>query len=165
MIFAYIVAVVSAVALTSAYPTGAPTSACFDMIPGHAAEVQKGPAPYTITSAVTAVKAGHSVDVVVSGKTPEDFFRGILLQARQGDKIVGTWTIPPTDTYSQLMNCGEPGNAVTHISRDDKHTLSFSWTAPDDLEGEIVFLVTIVKTYAEFWVKIPSATIQILSQH
>lgn len=53
MMFAYIVAVISAVALTSAYPTGAPTSACFDMIPGHAAEVQKGPAPYTITSAVT----------------------------------------------------------------------------------------------------------------
>nr|Q765V4.1 RecName: Full=Putative defense protein Hdd11-like; Flags: Precursor [Samia ricini]BAD05929.1 hypothetical protein [Samia ricini] len=166
MMFTYVVAVASVVALTSAYPTGAPPSACFDMIPGHAADVQTVPAPYTITTAVSSVKAGHSIDVVISGKTPEDKMAGILLEARQGDKIVGTWTVSPDDTFSQPLNCGEPNNAVTHkmhAKELDRQTVSYPWTAPKDLEGDVVFKVTIVKSYAVFWVGIESAPVKVLS--
>nr|Q0Q029.1 RecName: Full=Putative defense protein 1; Short=DFP-1; Flags: Precursor [Antheraea mylitta]ABG72705.1 putative defense protein [Antheraea mylitta] len=168
MMFAYIVAVVSALALTSAFPTGAPRSACFDMIPGHFANPKLEPAPYTITTPISAVKGGNSVEVTISGKTPEDTMRGILLEARQGDNIVGTWTVPPGDDFSQPMNCGEPNNAVTHKRHSesaDKQTVSYVWTAPSDLEGDVVFMVTIVKDYSNFWVRQTSAPVKILSHH
>nr|P0C963.1 RecName: Full=Putative defense protein 2; Short=DFP-2; Flags: Precursor [Antheraea mylitta] len=158
----------SALALTSAYPTGAPTSACFDMIPGHFASPQSEPAPYIITTPVSAVKAGDSIEVTISGKTAKDTMRGILLEARQGDKIVGTWTVKPNDNFSQLLNCGEPGNAVTHkhhANSEDKQTVSYLWTASGHLEGDVVFKVTIVKDYHTFWVAVPSAPVKILSHH
>nr|AIC33904.1 defensin [Antheraea pernyi] len=163
MMFAYIVAVVSALALTSAYPTGAPSSTCVSMRPGHLAEPQPHPGPYSITTPVNTMKAGDSIEVTISGNTPEDFFRGILLEARQGDKIVGTWTV--NDDFSQLLDCGEPGNAVTHANSVDKLTVSYLWTAPEDLEGDAVFLVTIVKVYETFWVALPSAPVKVLSHH
>nr|Q0Q028.1 RecName: Full=Putative defense protein 3; Short=DFP-3; Flags: Precursor [Antheraea mylitta]ABG72706.1 putative defense protein [Antheraea mylitta] len=161
MMFAYIVAVVSALALTSAYPTGAPSSTCVSMRPGHLADPQPLPAPYTISTPVNTMKAGDSIEVTISGNTPDDFFRGILLQARQGDNIVGKWTVK--DDFSKLLDCGEPDNAVTHANSVDKTTVSYIWTAPEDFVGDVVFLVTIVKVYETFWVAIPSAPVTVLS--
>nr|Q5MGQ0.1 RecName: Full=Putative defense protein 1; Short=DFP-1; Flags: Precursor [Lonomia obliqua]AAV91350.1 defense protein 1 [Lonomia obliqua] len=168
MMFIYVVALVSAVAFTDAFPTGAPVSACFDMIPGHGTDPKPPPAPYTIGAVANSVKAGKSVEVVISGKTPEDTMLGILLEARQGDKIVGTWNVAPDDDFAQLLDCGAPGNAVTHKhvpNKQPKQTVSYVWNAPADGEGDVTFLVTIVKKYDTFWVKVSSAPIQIVHAH
>ncbi|KAI8427609.1 hypothetical protein MSG28_002098 [Choristoneura fumiferana] len=109
MWFTYLVVVVSAVAFADAYSAGAPEGACQDMIPRHPVAPQKSPAPYTITTSTKVVKAGTPMEVVISGKGPSNTMRGLLLQARQGDKIVGKFTLPPNDRFAQLINCGESG--------------------------------------------------------
>lgn len=50
MMFSYFITVLSVVAYTQAYSSGAPESACQDMIPRHPVEPQKHPAPYIITT-------------------------------------------------------------------------------------------------------------------
>lgn len=55
------------------------------------------------------MKAGTPMEVVITGKSGKDQIRGLLLQARQGDKPVGKFTLAPNDPFAQILNCGEPG--------------------------------------------------------
>lgn len=55
------------------------------------------------------------MEVVITGKGPANTIRGLLLQARLGDKIVGKFTLKPSDNFAQLLNCGEPG--VSNFTR------------------------------------------------
>ncbi|XP_073941502.1 reeler domain-containing lethal (2) 34Fc [Choristoneura fumiferana] len=164
MWFTYLVVVVSAVAFADAYSAGAPEGACQDMIPRHPVAPQKSPAPYTITTSTKVVKAGTPMEVVISGKGPSNTMRGLLLQARQGDKIVGKFTLPPNDRFAQLINCGESGNAVTHKKhdeKDDKQTVAFTWTPPAGFNDEIKFRATIAYNGAVFWVGVESAPVKV----
>ncbi|NP_001091819.1 putative defense protein [Bombyx mandarina] len=152
--------------VSEARSTGAPLSACRDMMPQHNATAQTSPPPYTITTDAQSVAPGDSVEVVIAGKLPEDTLRGYLLQARQGDDILGTFSLEDGDVFSQLINCGKPGNAVTHKKHDnkeDKRQVRVRWSPPQGLTGEVVFRATIVKTLKVFWVGVQSAPIKIVS--
>ncbi|XP_028179339.1 putative defense protein Hdd11 [Ostrinia nubilalis] len=158
-----LVVLVALVACAQGYSSGAPESACEDMIPRHPVPPQKSKAPYTITTNTKVVKAGSPLEVVISGKGASDTIRGLLLQARVGDKPVGTFTIPPNEPF-QLLNCGTAGNSVTHTKHDaklDKQTVSFTWTPPADLNDEIKFRATIALNGAVFWVGVESAPIKV----
>ncbi|PZC83325.1 putative defense protein Hdd11 [Helicoverpa armigera] len=162
----YVVLAVSLVAAANAYSTGAPESVCQDMVPKHPVPAQSSPSPYTITTSTKTVKAGAPMEVVISGKAPSNTIRGLLLQARQGDKIVGKFTLKPNDPFAQLLNCGEPGNAVTHKKHNekfDKQTVAFTWTPPAGFSGEIKFRATIALNGAVFWVGVESAPVQVSS--
>ncbi|XP_026738101.1 putative defense protein Hdd11 [Trichoplusia ni] len=159
--------VILAVALVGGshgYSSGAPTSVCGDMVPKHPVPAQSSPPPYTITTSTKVVKAGTPMEVVISGKTPKDTIRGLLLQARQGDKPVGTFTVAPNDPFAQLLNCGQPGNAVTHKKHDekfDKQTVAFTWTPPAGFNDEIKFRATIALNGAVFWVGVESGPVKV----
>lgn len=56
------------------------------------------------------------MEVVISGKAAKDTIRGLLLQARQGDKPVGTFTVAPNDQFAQLLDCGSPGVSITILT-------------------------------------------------
>ncbi|KAL4715202.1 hypothetical protein ACJJTC_012249 [Scirpophaga incertulas] len=163
MLVTFVVAL-AASASVSAYSSGAPEGSCVDMVPQHPVAPQKSPPPYTITTSTKTVKAGTPMEVVISGKAASNTIRGLLLQARHGDKPVGTFTVPPNDPFAQLLNCGTPGNAVTHKKHDeklDKQTVSFTWTPPAGFNDEIKFRATIAYNGAVFWVGVESAPVKV----
>lgn len=94
--------VVSPVFSTS---VGAPTSACFDGMPGHGEQPQITPAPYSIT--VVKNSGCSSVNVTISENASGTFFKGFLIRAMDGDKIVGKFKLFPGDSSGQLINCGD----------------------------------------------------------
>ena len=51
----------AAVAPSEAYPTGAPSSACDNMIPGHGVVAQSSLSPYQITVSSPVLRAGQSL--------------------------------------------------------------------------------------------------------
>ncbi|KPJ11927.1 hypothetical protein RR48_09864 [Papilio machaon] len=136
-LFTYIAVAVAVLAYADGYSVGAPESACKDMIPRHPVPAQKTAAPYKITTSTKVVRAGTPMEVTISGNKPSDTMRGILLQARKGDDIVGTFTLDPNDSFAQLLNCGAPGNAL------------------------IKFRATIAYNGAVFWVGVESAPVTI----
>ncbi|CAH2066335.1 unnamed protein product, partial [Iphiclides podalirius] len=159
-----IVVVLSVVACVHGYSSGAPESSCKDMIPRHPVPPQKTAAPYTITTSSKVVRVGTPIEVTISGASPSDTMRGLLLQARKGEDIVGTFTLDPNDQFAQLLNCGSPGNSITHKKHDakfDKQTATFTWTPSEDLSGEIKFRATIAYNGAVFWVGVESAPITV----
>ena len=161
--FAYIIVVGMSVAITAAID--APPSFCFGMMPILPAPPQTSPPPYSITVAANVVKPGSQVDVVITSSYPGLTMNSIILQGRQGDKIVGKWTINKDDKVSQLLDCGEPDNTVTHKGHHpdlDKRTVTYSWTAPVGIDGEVRFRATIIQSYSIFWVGIESVPVKII---
>ncbi|XP_072936368.1 putative defense protein Hdd11 [Epargyreus clarus] len=159
----FAVVVAMAVAAVQGYGDGAPESACQDMIPRHPVSPQKSPAPYIITTSTKVVKAGTPMEVVISGKSSADTIRGLMLQARAGDKPVGTFQISPNDPF-KLLKCSAAGDTVTHKRhdpKDDKQSVTFTWTPPANLNEEVKFRATIAYNGAVFWVGVESAPIKV----
>ncbi|XP_045769699.1 putative defense protein Hdd11-like [Maniola jurtina] len=164
MWFAYFASILALVALAQGYGDGAPPSACKDMIPRHPVPPQSTPAPYTITPSTKVVKAGTPMEVTISGNSAADTIRGIMLQARAGAKIVGTFKVDPDDRLARLMKCDVQGDTITHKRhdpKDDKQTVSFTWTPPADLNDNIKFRATIAYTGEVFWVGLESAPVKV----
>ncbi|KAH9640923.1 hypothetical protein HF086_015618 [Spodoptera exigua] len=109
MLASYVVLAVSLVVAANAYSTGAPESVCGDMVPKHPVPPQSTPPPYKITTSTQTAKAGTPLEIVISGNGPANKIRGLLAQARAGDKPIGKFTLKPSDPFAQLLNCGEPG--------------------------------------------------------
>ncbi|CAB3231257.1 unnamed protein product [Arctia plantaginis] len=136
------------------------------MIPQHGVSARSSVAPYTITTSTKTVKSGTPMEVVITGKSSSDIMRGMLMQARYGDEIVGTFTLNPNERFAQLIDCGAPGNAVTHKKHDEadhKQTLAVKWTPPAGFNGDIKFRATIVLDGKTFWVGVESAPIKVVS--
>ncbi|XP_047544731.1 putative defense protein Hdd11 [Vanessa atalanta] len=164
MWFPYFAMILVVVAYAEGYSVGAPESACKDMIPRHPVPPQKKASPYIITTSTKEVKAGTPMQVTISGKTANDTIRGIMLQARAGDKIVGTFKVDPNHPLAQTMNCGVDGDTVTHKKhehKDDQQTVTFTWTPPADFNDIIKFRATIALNGAVFWVGEESAPIKV----
>ncbi|KAJ2944605.1 hypothetical protein O0L34_g3959 [Tuta absoluta] len=159
-----VVLAVALVAYAEGYSSGAPDTACQDMVPKHPVAAQKVAAPYIVTTSTKVVKAGQPMQVVISGKSASNTIGGLLLQARVGNKPVGTFSVPAGDRFAQLLNCGSPGNAVTHKKHgpnDEKQTVAFTWTPPKDLIDEIKFRATVAYNGAVFWVGVESAPVKV----
>ncbi|CAH0726522.1 unnamed protein product, partial [Brenthis ino] len=168
MMFSYFLTVLAVVAYTEGYSSGAPESACQDMIPRHPVEPQKRPAPYIITTSTKEVKAGTPMEVTIAGKSSADTIRGLMLQARtgdKGDKIVGLFTVAPNDPLARTLKCSANGDTVTHKKHDpkeDKQSVTFTWTPPADLNDIIKFRATIALNGAVFWVGVESAPVKVI---
>ncbi|CAK1549725.1 unnamed protein product [Leptosia nina] len=165
MLFAKVCLALALLMGAEGYSAGAPESACKDMIPRHPVEAQKRPAPYTITTSTKVVKAGTPMQVTISGKTASDTIRGIMLQARSGeDKPVGVFTVSPSDPLARLMKCDNKGDTITHKkhdAKDDKQTVTFTWTPPADFNDVVKFRATIALNGAVFWVGVESAPVKV----
>ncbi|XP_050675502.1 putative defense protein Hdd11-like [Leptidea sinapis] len=164
MMFKYICIALALALGSEAYPWGAPTSACKDMIPRHNTEPQEMPAPYVVTTSSKVVKAGEQIQVTVSGMSPSDTVKGLMMQARAGEKPVGTFNIEDSNPVVQLMKCENDGDTVTHKRHDaeeDKQSITLTWTAPEDFDDVVKFRATIVLTVSKFWVGVESAAVKV----
>merc|ERR1711915_919343 len=107
---------------------GAPSGACMDLLPRHRnMKRNHGTQLYTI-SATNTVAPGGDVKVEISGAP----FRGYMVQAVQGNKIIGSFK------GTGLVTCNNRADTATHQSGNDKRTESFTWTAPRDLSDMFI---------------------------
>ncbi|CAH2104874.1 unnamed protein product [Euphydryas editha] len=160
----YIATILAVVACAQGYSAGAPESACKHMTPGHPASPQESIAPYVVTTSTKELKAGSSMTVTISGKSANDTIRGLMVQARVGDKIVGTFKVDPKDRLVKTMKCTVDGDTVTHKSHDnsdDRRTVTLKWNAPADLNDVVVFKATIVLNGIVYWVGVESAPVKV----
>ncbi|XP_033827851.2 putative defense protein Hdd11 [Periophthalmus magnuspinnatus] len=140
-----------------AYPSGAPTGACEDMMPRHmGVEPQTSPPPYALLTNTRVYGPGSTVTVTIVG--PE--YRGVLLEARApgGLSALGTWWLPPPDT--RFLECsGNPQGAVTHSNTNIKGNATvFSWTPPDAV-GPVYFMATVAQQRTVYWLNLRSAAL------
>lgn len=83
-----------------------------------------------------------SLDILVTvrGVTNNDYFKGILLTAKNehNQQIIGTWSV--TNSSVKTISCnGTDNNAVTHSSADDKLEMVVLWHAPSNiLQDDII---------------------------
>ena len=144
---------------TYGLPEGAPTKACEPLYPGHyngSALIECQPDatfPYNLTTSLKegdALKAGDKVEIKLSSD-----FQGFLIQARQGDSIIGRFELPKHKNVKTL-NCGEgKKNAITHTNPTKKESISATWIAPENYDGNkgsVKFHATVAKTHDIFWV-------------
>ena len=61
----------------STFSSGAPSSACSSMKPGHGPEAQASESPYTLTPGGQMVEVGKSLNLTLSGAA----FKGFMVQA------------------------------------------------------------------------------------
>lgn len=88
------------------YSSGAPEDACVDMVPQHHTPAQTSAAPYTLTTSRKAIRGGDEIILTITGKGPSDKIRGFMVQARQGNNIVGSFKVDDKNSFVQLMDCG-----------------------------------------------------------
>ncbi|CAL9707967.1 unnamed protein product [Knipowitschia caucasica] len=140
-----------------AYPSGAPTGACVDMIPRHmGVEPQTSPPPYTLLTNANEFSPGAPITVTIVGPA----YRGVLLEARTpGDTTaLGSWQMPPPDT--RFLECsGNPQGAVTHANTNVKgNSTVFSWTPPNTIRP-IYFMATVAQQRTVYWLDVRSSAL------
>lgn len=92
--------------MVQAHPEGAPTSVCSSMSPSHdGSEAQTSPFPYEINFADKPIKSGESITVTIKGRTENNNFKGIMVQARVDEAPVGTFDVSASSDSLQTMNC------------------------------------------------------------
>lgn len=112
MAIKYIVAALAVLAAPAwGFSAGAPEGTCGTMTPKHLQFVKQATqAPYSVKLSSTAVNAGGEIQVTLAGNSAADKFKGFMLQAREGDKPIGTWTVHGD---AQTLNCD--GTAVSIV--------------------------------------------------
>lgn len=106
--------VIAVVQLSYAYPDGADSVACGNMLPVHdGIPPQTSPAPFTITPSATSVSPGTPLNVVIARTNTVTFLRGFMIEARNpAGQRIGQFN--PTAGTRQMI-C-PPGND-TNFSR------------------------------------------------
>lgn len=142
------------------FDTGAPITACQNMMPGHKVEAQKSSSPYLLT--ITPNRNKNSFFVKLNHPNNEEF-QGFFIQARfnsNKNQIVNGVFTP--DKHSQNRDCfNSKANSLTHINKDGKTIINTEWIPPQNFEGEIIFRATVAKTFNVFWTGIESNPIEV----
>ncbi|XP_070553455.1 putative defense protein 3 [Ptychodera flava] len=153
-----VLAVVVSMPSVLARQSGAPTSACTSMRPGHRfngtlIEPQEpDQSPYSIVLSSSEYSPGETITVTIQGGD----YRGVLLQVRKvgEDTPTGTWSNPPNDT--KLLTCTNSNDAVTHANTNLKGEDSvYTWTSSENV-GAVQIVATIAESYNVFWVQLVS---------
>lgn len=138
--------------------SGAPTSACVTMQPGHINVTKQTIAsPFSIDVDVSDYKPGTPIAVTIKGGD----FKGILLQARKYD---GSETVP-IGTFSDLPNntktiqCTAADDSFTHANKEVKNEITVHWNPPSESKGKVKFYATVAQERETYWMGIESATL------
>ncbi|KAL7040303.1 hypothetical protein ACKWTF_000348 [Chironomus riparius] len=136
---------------------------CSSMTPRHHVDPQKSSFPYNIILSKNKIRAGDTIEITVQGKTADDTFKGLLVQARVGDTAVGSFDVSPSSQYIQLNDCGNSkGNAVTHKKiTNGIRTVKMLWKAPANLSEKVVVYATVARNGGTFWVNQKSDVISV----
>ncbi|XP_049864216.1 putative defense protein [Schistocerca gregaria] len=141
-------------------PAPLSATACVDKLPifGDAQPSTK-PSPYTITVTPTTVNAGGTVRVRISGS---ENFHSVYLQAGNGEQPVGEFLAPSGQgCRAGVFGCPNgQKNAFSYNSRRGTKEAEVEWKAPQ-INAQVAFRATIVKSFTEFWVGVESAPITV----
>ncbi|XP_066264045.1 putative defense protein 3 [Branchiostoma lanceolatum] len=142
------------------FGSGAPTSACTTMQPGHlnngtSVAAQNSTSPYSIVPGTSSYTAGGTVSVQILGPV----FQGFLLQARQTGMTtpVGTFSNAPNNTKTTM--CTAADSSMTHDNTNAKENITLTWTAPSTTMGNIEFVATIADVKTTYWMNVKSSEI------
>lgn len=111
-----IVALIYIVPSAYSYSSGAPDTACGDMVPQHHVEPQMSEPPYKLTLSNNKLRADktETINVKIQGNNVGDTIKGFMIQARIGEKPVGKFIVK-APKYSQLLNCSG-GSGVSKLN-------------------------------------------------
>jgi hypothetical protein len=143
---------VSVVEVTWGYGTGAPTSVCDTMMPGHGVE-QTATNTHTLTLGDGAMQYEEGVDLTI---TISGTFKGTFIQARKADDSsdttsYGTFQVNSADNV-QVISCSTgSNNAVTHSSTALKTNLQVTWSPPGGNQGNLKLVATVAEEKATWW--------------
>ncbi|XP_057178358.1 putative ferric-chelate reductase 1 isoform X1 [Triplophysa rosa] len=146
------------------YPSGKVTESCEDMTPNHGHDPSTLDPPYTITADKLQFSTGDEIKVTLRADSSgsKAYFKGFLLEARNAGNLneaVGSFQLVDP-TISQLLQCNDKdGSAVSHTDKHHKTEVQVVWIAPEDPPSSVRFLVTVLRRYSEFWVKIPGPVV------
>ncbi|CAG9798172.1 unnamed protein product [Chironomus riparius] len=140
------------------FPQGATTGTCNAMVPVHQSNVpQSGNPPITLI-VPDQITAGSQISVIIRANPGQGFAGYKILARDQANNFIGRFV--ETDGVG-LLNCGQlQGSAATHTNAIVKTEVVLTWEAPQTSEiTSITFFVTIVQTFAVFWVNYQTSSI------
>merc|ERR1711997_3872 len=144
----------------NAWSSGAPSSACRSMKPGHGNSIQTSPSPISVTLSSDNVSQGNSVTLYLTGKNGVQF-KGFLIHAfDSNNNIVGTFNPSPN---SKCLSCGGYCSSITHKNAEPKSQIVSSWTAPPKYVGIASFRFTVVTQKSTYWVALNGPTLTVSS--
>jgi len=92
----------------SAFPNGAPRSACGSLRPIHMLfSAQEDEPPFSITASPSRIAPGQTVTVTLRAFEDTEF-KGYIVQARDGDDAIGEFEVPNKDE-GKTLDC--PGGS------------------------------------------------------
>ncbi|XP_051970589.1 putative ferric-chelate reductase 1 isoform X1 [Xyrauchen texanus] len=146
------------------YGDGKVTVACGNMTPQHGYDPSTEDPPYDIKADKIKFRPADEIKVTLSvaasGSTSH--FKGFLIEARNAwnlNEAVGSFKLIDS-TISQLLQCGEKdGSAISHTSDSHKAEVQVIWIAPQGSPPSVQFLVTVVRKYKDYWVRIPGPVV------
>jgi len=148
----YTVILLSLATAVRGFGSGAPEGACAALEPAHRGMTRvAAPSNYTIT-ATPRVSPGGEVTVEIAGAP----FRGYMIQAVLGNKIVGTFS------RTGLVSCQNAGDTATHEDGNDKPSTTFSWKAPTNVKGAIYIRGTILEKFDTAFINVYSNKVDVL---
>lgn len=144
----------------SGYGSGAPSSQCGSLTPGHGLDpLDNSNSPYTVKVDKSDIKTGDVVNIEVSGAAGEQF-QGFLVQVRdESDNVVGTFENLPAD--AQYLKCSNDKDTVTHRTGSKKTSIKLGWVPPVSWSGTVKVLSTAVETYDKYYVKLSSTPVTV----
>lgn len=105
------------ISATVALPTGAPKSACHDMIPRHGKNIAVigALAPYRLNVSLSQIDSGQVITISLRGLSASDKFRGFFIEVRKleengniGDDPIGEFTVPvASNGIARIVDCGD----------------------------------------------------------
>lgn len=149
-------------AQVTAFPNGAPRSACASMAPIHMLfGAQDVEAPFSLLVSSPQANAGSFVTVTLQADGDSDF-RGYMIQARSGAETTGLGSWDTEGSQGKTLDCpGGTANAVTHASRMRRRSETFLWTPPADFQGQVTFKATVVVGFRTYYTDLLSTPVTV----
>ncbi|KAL4224717.1 DOMON domain-containing protein frrs1L [Mactra antiquata] len=156
---------VTLIVVVSGYQTGPPSTQCGNMKPEHGVgATSNGNTRFEIICSKYTYSPNEVINVTLRGKSSDDTFRGFLIQPRKAAdvsgtvyKTVGSITSNPSNTRDPCVDSTK--TALCHKDNNDKTSVTFSWTAPSDDQGNIQFVATVVHIRRTFYMGLTSTTL------
>ncbi|KAK3595291.1 hypothetical protein CHS0354_010901 [Potamilus streckersoni] len=141
------------------YSTGAPATACRDMVPRHGVIAQDTPVPFLVEVSKTRYSPNERIFVRIRG-CKNNRFKGFFIQPRLAEypdaaMFLGTFGRVGGTQYA----CDQNGGVLTHIDPSEKESVTLVWMAPPRPVGHVIFRVTFVQSYTKFWVGVNSPVV------
>ncbi|CAL4129978.1 unnamed protein product, partial [Meganyctiphanes norvegica] len=156
------------------YSTGAPPTACLELMPKHGRFAPEfSDPPYRILTDVVSINGTQLIKIVLQAIQVEEYswktIKGFVLQARKLDsqELVGAFS------FQDRRDNGMPGDirymgceygssaAVTHTNKRPKTELYLTWEPSGYYEGDVVFVGTFVQSFNTFWIGVKSEQLRL----